>query len=53
MRSRYDVANMRERSVGLDLGLCLKRFGSTGNNGSTESRTLATGAIIAKKEMPQ
>jgi hypothetical protein len=41
---------MRERSVGLDLGLCLKRFGSTGNNGSTESRTLATGAIIAKKE---
>jgi hypothetical protein len=50
MRSRYDGANMRERSVGLDLGLCLKRFGSTGNNGSTESRTLATGAIIAKKE---
>jgi hypothetical protein len=41
---------MLERPVGLDLGLCLKRFGSTGDNGSTESRILATCAITARKE---
>src|SRR4051812_46923628 len=36
MRSPHDVANMIECPVGLDIGLCRKRFGSTGDNESTE-----------------